>query len=125
MRGLRDTLRTAADSAKAADTTGVPNFLPPDSVMQRLMSLGGYNVTRYQAEVITFEAATRGAALTRRALVERDSQIVKSDTIVYSGQTLNQGGKVTREPGPVKGGTTVIAFVEDPDGYKIELIEHA
>ena len=33
------------------------------------------------------------------------------------------GGKVTREAGPVKGGTTVIAFVEDPDGYKIELIE--
>ena len=35
-----------------------------------------------------------------------------------------QGGRVTREPGPVKGGTTVIAFVEDPDGYKIEFIEH-
>jgi len=35
-----------------------------------------------------------------------------------------KGGKVTREAGPVKGGTTVIAFVEDPDGYKIELIEH-
>ena len=33
------------------------------------------------------------------------------------------GGQVTREPGPVKGGTTVIAFVTDPDGYKIELIE--
>jgi lactoylglutathione lyase len=33
------------------------------------------------------------------------------------------GGKVTREAGPVKFGTTVIAFVEDPDGYKIELIE--
>ena len=33
------------------------------------------------------------------------------------------GGNVTREAGPVKGGTTVIAFVEDPDGYKIELIE--
>ena len=33
------------------------------------------------------------------------------------------GAKVTREAGPVKGGTTVIAFVEDPDGYKIELIE--
>ena len=33
------------------------------------------------------------------------------------------GGTVTREPGPVKGGTTVIAFVADPDGYKIELIE--
>lgn len=35
-----------------------------------------------------------------------------------------RGGKVTREAGPMKHGTTVIAFVEDPDGYKIELIEH-
>jgi lactoylglutathione lyase len=35
------------------------------------------------------------------------------------------GGKVTREAGPVKGGTTVIAFVTDPDGYKIELIQRA
>jgi len=34
-----------------------------------------------------------------------------------------QGGLVTREAGPVKGGATVIAFVQDPDGYKIELIE--
>lgn len=33
------------------------------------------------------------------------------------------GGNITREPGPVKGGTTVIAFITDPDGYKIELIE--
>ena len=33
------------------------------------------------------------------------------------------GGKVTREAGPVKGGNTVIAFVQDPDGYKIELIQ--
>jgi lactoylglutathione lyase len=34
-----------------------------------------------------------------------------------------RGGRVTREAGPMKGGTTVIAFVEDPDGYKIELIQ--
>ena len=33
------------------------------------------------------------------------------------------GGKVTREPGPMKHGSTVIAFVEDPNGYKIELIQ--
>lgn len=33
------------------------------------------------------------------------------------------GGNITREPGPVKGGSTVIAFITDPDGYKIELIE--
>ena len=35
----------------------------------------------------------------------------------------NNGGAVTREAGPVKGGTTVIAFIIDPDGYKVELIE--
>ena len=35
------------------------------------------------------------------------------------------GGKVVREPGPMKHGSTVIAFVEDPDGYKIELIERS
>jgi lactoylglutathione lyase len=35
------------------------------------------------------------------------------------------GGKITREPGPVQGGATVIAFVVDPDGYKIELIQRA
>ncbi len=35
------------------------------------------------------------------------------------------GGTIAREPGPVKGGTTVIAFVQDPDGYKIELIEQS
>jgi lactoylglutathione lyase len=34
------------------------------------------------------------------------------------------GGNITREAGPVKGGTTVLAFVTDPDGYKVELIEH-
>ena len=33
------------------------------------------------------------------------------------------GGTITREPGPVKGGSTMIAFVQDPDGYKIELIQ--
>lgn len=35
------------------------------------------------------------------------------------------GAKITREPGPMKHGTTVIAFVEDPDGYKVELIEES
>ncbi len=40
-------------------------------------------------------------------------------------EVRRRGGTVTREAGPVKGGTTVIAFVQDPDGYKIELIEGA
>jgi lactoylglutathione lyase len=34
-----------------------------------------------------------------------------------------QGGKISRAPGPMKHGTTVIAFIEDPDGYKVELIQ--
>jgi len=38
-------------------------------------------------------------------------------------EVRKRGGRVTREAGPVKGGSTVIAFVEDPDGYKIEFIE--
>jgi lactoylglutathione lyase len=38
-------------------------------------------------------------------------------------EVKNRGGKVTREAGPMKHGTTVIAFVEDPDGYKIEFIQ--
>ncbi len=38
-------------------------------------------------------------------------------------EVKRRGGTVTREAGPVKGGTTVIAFVQDPDGYKIELIQ--
>ena len=46
------------------------------------------------------------------------------DAAASCNAVRTKGGKVTREAGPVKGGTTVIAFVEDPDGYKIELIEH-
>jgi lactoylglutathione lyase len=38
-------------------------------------------------------------------------------------EVRKSGGKVTREAGPMKHGTTVIAFVEDPDGYKIEFVQ--
>lgn len=48
---------------------------------------------------------------------------LEADDIYATSEALRAAGaKITREPGPVKGGTTVIAFVEDPDGYKIELI---
>ncbi|MEC4256552.1 MULTISPECIES: lactoylglutathione lyase [Enterobacterales] len=46
------------------------------------------------------------------------------DAAAACDRIRNDGGKVTREAGPVKGGSTIIAFVEDPDGYKIELIEN-
>lgn len=45
------------------------------------------------------------------------------DIFATCEQIKAQGGKVTREPGPMKHGSTVIAFVEDPDGYKVELIQ--
>ena len=49
---------------------------------------------------------------------------ISADDIYQACKAVKEnGGNVTREPGPVKGGNTVIAFVTDPDGYKIELIE--
>lgn len=45
------------------------------------------------------------------------------DAYVACAEIKKRGAKVTREAGPMKHGTTVIAFVEDPDGYKIELIQ--
>ena len=87
-----DTLRTRADSLRARldttarrDTLATPAFAPPDSVMQRLLSTPGYTVTRYQGEIITFDALTRAFQLTEKAIAQRDSQLVKSDTISYSG----------------------------------------
>ncbi|MFS1539627.1 MAG: lactoylglutathione lyase [Candidatus Phlomobacter fragariae] len=47
------------------------------------------------------------------------------DNVANTCNSIRRAGvKVTRQAGPVKGGSTVIAFVEDPDGYKIELIEN-
>jgi len=48
---------------------------------------------------------------------------IEADDIYATCEKIKElGGQVTREAGPVKGGTTVIAFVKDPDGYMIELI---
>ncbi|MBE9051710.1 lactoylglutathione lyase [Nostocales cyanobacterium LEGE 11386] len=48
-----------------------------------------------------------------------------NDIYATCEEIKSRGGKVTREPGPMKHGSTVIAFVEDPDGYKVELIQIA
>ena len=48
--------------------------------------------------------------------------IAVDDVYESCEQIRARGGKVVREAGPMKGGTTVLAFVEDPDGYKIELL---
>jgi lactoylglutathione lyase len=44
------------------------------------------------------------------------------DVYAAAGKIREQGGKIIREPGPINAGTTIIAFVEDPDGYQIELL---
>jgi len=51
--------------------------------------------------------------------------IAVADAAATCARIKAAGGMVTREAGPVKGGSTVIAFVQDPDGYKIELIERS
>jgi len=48
--------------------------------------------------------------------------IAVDDVYAACDRIKAQGGKVTREPGPMKHGSTILAFVEDPDGYKIELL---
>ena len=50
--------------------------------------------------------------------------VAVDDAAAACARVKQQGGKITREAGPMKHGTTVIAFVEDPDGYKIEFIQH-
>ncbi|KAA8735508.1 lactoylglutathione lyase [Acinetobacter qingfengensis] len=49
--------------------------------------------------------------------------IAVDDAYTACDEIKARGGKVVREAGPMKGGVTVIAFVEDPDGYKVELIQ--
>ena len=49
--------------------------------------------------------------------------IAVDDAQATCAEVKKRGGKVTREPGPMKHGTTVIAFIEDPDGYRIEFIQ--
>ena len=89
----RDSVRAPGDTTPVkVDSTALPTFAPPDSVIARLLAKPGYNVTRYQGDIITFDALTRAMQLTTRAIVQRDSQLVKSDTIFGgAGQTIRVG----------------------------------
>jgi lactoylglutathione lyase len=88
---------------------------------------------KYSLAFVGYDAEDRSAVLelTYNYGVERydlgtayGHVAIEVDDIVKTCDAVrDKGGRVTREPGPVKGGTTVIAFVEDPDGYKIEFIE--
>jgi lactoylglutathione lyase len=81
----------------------------------------GYGANPEQAEI----ELTENHGVDRYELGTAFGHIAIGVPDVYGAcdRIRTNGGAVTREPGPVKGGTTVIAFVTDPDGYKIELIQ--
>ena len=85
----------------------------------------GYGTNPEHAEVeLTYNYGVdhyeRGTAFGHLAIGVPD--VAATCTAVRS-KAQQYGGAITREAGPVKGGTTVIAFITDPDGYKIELIQ--
>ena len=88
---------------------------------------------KYTLAFVGFDDETRGAVLELTYNYGVDRYDVGSgfghiavevdDAAATCAAVRAKGGTVTRDAGPVKGGSTVIAFVQDPDGYKIELIE--
>ncbi len=81
----------------------------------------GYGSNPEQAEIeLTYN---HGVASYEMGTAYGHIAIGVADAKAACEKIRNGGGTVTREAGPVKGGSTVIAFVADPDGYKIELIE--
>jgi lactoylglutathione lyase len=85
----------------------------------------GYGANPEHAEIeLTYnhgvERYEPGTAFGHIAIGVRD---VAATCAAVRSKAAALGGAITREPGPVKGGTTIIAFITDPDGYKIELIQ--
>ena len=79
----------------------------------------GYESNPEQAELeLTYNYGVSGSEM---GTAYGHIALSADDIVATCNRIREKGGKITREPGPVKGGTTVIAFVEDPDGYKIEL----
>ncbi len=88
---------------------------------------------KYTLAFVGYDDETRGAVLELTYNYGVDRYDVGSgfghiavevdDAAATCAAVRAKGGTVTREAGPVKGGSTVIAFVQDPDGYKIELIQ--
>ena len=77
-----------------------------------------------EGEVIQRAQPVR-STLTRAQVTAQVEAAQRSHTLAAAtcDAIRSKGGKVVREAGPMKHGTTVIAFIEDPDGYKVELIE--
>jgi hypothetical protein len=122
--------RVPASARQLTDTTKrdtLPAFSPPDSVMAALLARTGFTVTRYEGEVVTFDADTKAlgiaASAKRPALVEREGLRVRTDsTIVYSDarQSVNVNGRYEIIPGagqePIAGVGAVQYDVEARSG---------
>lgn len=116
--------RLDTDTTKRDST---PSFSPPDSVMAALLSRSQFTVTRYEGEVVTFDANTKAlgiaASAERSAMVEREGLRVRTDSmIVYSDarQNVSVTGRYEIVPGagqqPISGVGTVEYDVEDRAG---------
>jgi len=106
-----------------------------DVLGMRLLRRKEYPGGRFTNAFVGYEDESRGAVLELTHNWDTDRYDLGSgyghvaievdDAAAACERVRARGGKVTREAGPMKHGTTVIAFVEDPDGYKIEFIERA
>lgn len=104
-----------------------------DVLGMRLLRRHDYPAGKYTLAFLGYQDESQGAALelTYNYGVDKYEPgtgyghvaVEVDDAYQACDEIKRRGGKVTREAGPVKHGTTVIAFVEDPDGYKIELIQ--
>ena len=92
-----------------------------------------YPEGRFTNAFVGYQPESQGAVLeltwnwdqTRYDLGDGYGHVALAVDDVYAAceRIRDRGGRITREPGPMKHGTTILAFVEDPDGYKIELLE--
>ena len=99
----------------------------------KLLRKNDYPSGRFTLAFVGFQPESEGAVIELTHYWDTNSYtlgyafghiaVQVDDAYAACDSVKQRGGLVTREAGPMKGGTTVIAFVQDPDGYKIELIE--
>ncbi|MFN3714096.1 MAG: lactoylglutathione lyase [Alcanivoracaceae bacterium] len=103
-----------------------------DVLGMRLLRRKDYPEGRFTLAFVSYQDESEGAAieLTHNWDTEQYEigtgyghvALAVDDVYAACERIRQRGGRITREPGPMKHGSTVLAFVEDPDGYKIELL---
>jgi len=104
-----------------------------DILGMKLLRRKDYPAGKFTLAFVGFDTEDKSAVIELTHNWETDSYTLgdafghialgMDDIYTACRQIVEKGGKVVRQPGPMKHGTTEIAFVEDPDGYKIELIQ--